>query len=614
MMALTTLSLKEWLFCMEDSPAAKRAVTLPHTWSVEPACEDYTGCGLYECTLPAGCCAPGQRAVLHFNGAYRDTQVWVNGREAGMHMHSGYTPFEVEITHFLFADAENTLRVRVDNRFSETALPCGTSFDWANDGGLYRPVSLYLTGPVRIGVTRLSARPFIPPYGTRQNGGSASFSFSTVLDASQPCTLRWSLRDGETVLCKGTEAGVSGTCRVEQTLSDIVYWHFDHPKLYTLRLSVLDAQSRLSDEKELSVGFREILSRGEKLYLNGEPVRLPGMEWMPGSDPDIGAAETPAQMEKMLRLLRDAHCVITRFHWQQDEWVYDWCDRNGLLVQEEIPFWGPYPDKPTDALWQTAKNQLQETIDAHGTHPSIFSWGVGNELRALDPDWIEYIRRAIALAHQLDPDRLSCYVSNTVWENPEKDATACGDVLLVNDYIGTWHVGYEQAEAWSRLTQAHPGRAIIPAEFGLCEPAFSGGDARREQIFLEKLACYRAIPAVAGTISFCLNDYRTHMGEDGEGRLRRRVHGSTDWRGNPKPSYATVRREYAPLIIERAPGRLILTCRNDLPSYTVQGWKVQVEGILYDLPTLLPGASHTIENPLFGAQSRVQLLPPNLEQ
>ena len=46
---------------------------------------------------------------------------------------------------------------------------------------------------------------------------------------------------------------------------------------------------------------------------------------------------------------------------------------------------------------------------------------------------------------------------------------------------------------------------------------------------------------------FSLNDYRTHMGEDGQGRFQKRVHGSTDLYGALKPSYAVVRDQNAGL-------------------------------------------------------------------
>lgn len=48
----------------------------------------------------------------------------------------------------------------------------------------------------------------------------------------------------------------------------------------------------------------------------------------------------------MLLCLKESNSILTRFHWQQDDWVYDWCDRHGMLVQEEVPFWGqPLPQQ-----------------------------------------------------------------------------------------------------------------------------------------------------------------------------------------------------------------------------------------------------------------------------
>ncbi len=51
------------------------------------------------------------------------------------------------------------------------------------------------------------------------------------------------------------------------------------------------------------------------------------------------------------------------------------------------------------------------------------------------------------------------------------------------------------------------------------------------------------------------------MGEEGEGRLCRRVHGSASLTGEPKPSYFTVRREHAPLTVTQTGRGLLLTCR-----------------------------------------------------
>ena len=122
---------------------------------------------------------------------------------------------------------------------------------------------------------------------------------------------------------------LSGTLHPDEAfapcvLRDISYWHFDRPMLYTLRLKAMEEGGRASDERDIVFGFRELKLRREKWLLNGEAVRLPGMEWMPGSDPDKGMAESKADLEHMLALVKESNSVLTRFHWLQDDWVYDW--------------------------------------------------------------------------------------------------------------------------------------------------------------------------------------------------------------------------------------------------------------------------------------------------
>lgn len=589
--------LPYWQFCPGETPdwSAARPVTLPHTWNICPDTETLCGVAWYRCTLP---CCPGPRRFVRFGAVYRDAEVFLNGRPVGSHTGSGYTPFEVELTDAWQEEGENILTLRVDNRFSQKALPYGRSFDWANDGGIIRPAELWSCGSHRLSGCRVSARPVIPALGQRLDSGAASFGVRVTVDGPEAgdLTLAWRVcpgADGKELppVGRGELPCTPGTVALpEQMWEQVAYWHFDAPHLYTLTLA-LYRDGVCLDEMQTVFGFRELRLNGPELCLNGESVRLCGTEWMPGSDPAFGMAEPRDQLEKMLGLLKGSNCVLTRFHWQQDDLVYDWCDRHGILVQEEVPFWGNDPAVAGPEQAEEAARQIAEMIDAHGNHPCIFAWGVGNELDAQQPGTVDYIRRAAALVRERDPQRLANYVTNTIYDDPARDGTACGDVLMINDYIGTWHGPRAPQAEWDRIVAAHPHRAMIPAEFGLCEPAFAGGDARREAIFLEKMAQYRTIPNIVGTIYFCLNDYRTHMGEDGDGRLRRRVHGSTDWFGVPKPSYETVRRECSPLVAEAVPEGLRLTCRDTLPRYTVQGYVLCRGDETIPVPTLRPGES-----------------------
>ncbi|MBQ9324873.1 MAG: hypothetical protein IJ246_03790 [Clostridia bacterium] len=594
-----TAYLSQWNFAVGEKAQCLekgKPVAVPHTWNTQDTLETYMGKGFYSCKINP-CPSGKERTFLHFHGAYRDTEVFVNGYPAGTHKGSGYTPFTMEITSQMNASAPSELMVSVDNRFSENALPYNKSFDWAHDGGLIRPVECRQTGRIAIMDTCVTAEPVILPTGKRQNEGNGIFGFCPIMDGAKGNdTLAWALYFGAegSLVPKGSTPLDSGTLKpgealVPHLLSGISFWHFDRPVLYTLQLAALCADGTLSDEKEIVFGFREMKIQGDGWFFNGERVRLPGMEWMPGSDPATGMAESREDMEAWLTRLKESNSILTRFHWQQDDWVYDWCDRHGMLVQEEIPFWGKQPEGDPEALWPVTCIHLTEMVHAHRHHPSIIAWGVGNELSGQKESVQRYVRRACAFVHSLDSTRPVSYVTNTAWQCPFQDATKDGDILCINDYIGTWHTGLDQEIAWETLLSAHPGRAFVPSEFGLCEPAFSGGDQARERIFLEKLASYRPKDAIAGTVYFCLNDYRTHMGEEGTGRFRQRVHGSMDMTGHKKPSYDTVKQTYSPLTARWTSDGLHISCRKDIPCYTVEGYTLVIGDTVRLLPTLCPG-------------------------
>mgnify|MGYP001198297234 CR=1 FL=1 len=285
-----------------------------------------------------------------------------------------------------------------------------------------------------------------------------------------------------------------------------------------------------------------------------------------------------------------------------------------MLVQEEVPFWGATPSAAGEQQWKIFKEQLQEMVSAHRNHPSVFAWGVGNELDGQAEETIQYIRDAVAYTHRMDPDRPANYVSNSIFKAPALDGTAHGDIMMVNDYIGTWHGDLDQYGKWDHIVAANPDKPVIPSEFGLCEPAFSGGDERREEIFLEKLKCYRSYPNIAGTIYFCLNDYRTQMGEDGEGKWKKRVHGSAGLKGEPKPSYYAVQREYAPVEVSVQEGEITLICRNTLPCYEIKGYRLRIGTQMFDIPDLKPGDRWCVPSKGIGEEERIEIFRPNGER
>ena len=591
-------------------------VMLPHTFNVDSESEEYRGVYWYEYTFTVPDEWMNKQVWFDFHGIYRDAQFWVNGKSVGSHNGAGFTSFKLDVTDFI-KSGTNKLIVRGTNEYSPQALPWDRQFDWADDGGIFRPVYLNVCEKNGIRAVRIHQNVMIEQtenFCVHQapvmieaevsmwgNTNKTSELCDSNKETADSFIWKYELYEGASenkgkVVCTGEAPFYS---KFSFVFNEAKLWHFDHPHLYTLcihQIRVADGQEM--DCVESTVGFRSLITHDGQFVLNGENVQLVGTEWMPGSDPRIGNAETKEDIARWLTILKGCNCIFTRVHWQQDDAFFDWCDRNGMLVQEEVPLWGQ-PKEPVTHEEVLAKAQIDEMLEAHFNHPSIIAWGVGNELDGQSAITAQYVKNMKSYILKQDHNRLMSYVSNTIWDTPQ-DATALGDIIMANDYIGTWHGNKDTREEITRFWDAHRETPMVISEFGLCEPAFAGGDPRREQIFLEKMKIYREL-GISGIIWFCLNDYRTQMGEEGEGRLRRRVHGSADLYGNPKPSYETVKRECAPLYIssikavntdERTSGvEIVIANKNALPCYETKGYHLagfDGAGCLISYTTLEP--------------------------
>lgn len=506
-----------------------KAVQIPHTWNVENGTEDFCGTAWYSTEFEIS--EPAFKTVLRFHAVYRDCTVYLNGKEVAKHFNSGYTPFDADITRNVKIGT-NLLAVKCSNAYSDDALPHGKDFDWANDGGIIRPVELieYSENDVAHSRIESTVTDFLAD-------GKGNAKIVCNLDFCAETHLPYSVCVKEKQSGKAVfkQENISGN-RIEFFLNGITLWDTEKPFLYTLE-TVCGNEIHTKN-----FGVRKIEVRKDKIYLNNRAIPLRGVEWMPGSTPEFGMAEPQGELQKNLEMLKDLNCNFTRFHWQQDDFVYDWCDEHGLMVQEEIPYWGS-PKNAGEKQLAVAKAQADAMLLYHFNHPSIVCWGVGNELGGRKKGTIAYVKAMVAYFKSKDSMRLVNYVSNTIgWKTPlqrwchSKDATVYGDICMWNEYLGTWY-GNVNFDKVFRLVQTESrGKPLVSTEFGLCEPHFKGGDERRIEIYKEKLEYYKKYN-FTGWVYFSLNDYRTHVGESGEGKLKQRIHGSVDLYGNKKLSY-----------------------------------------------------------------------------
>ncbi len=590
-------------------------IFVPHTWQTELGLEDYYGFAWYAKKVATKPSWQGKRIELEFDAVYRDAQVWVNGIKVGEHIGSGWTPFSFDLANVWRLNQTNVIVLRVDNRFSENAIPYKNSFDWAADGGIIRNVRLRITPPVYIKDIFVNAEP-------REDMGGAFWQADINLRHADEKS--WVARiyepGGRQLVIKKGQIEDSNDDQQTVELSGIIkkpkLWHFDYPHLYRFHFQIKDDQGVIH-QKETTFGIRKVEMKDGLIYLNSEPMRLMGVEWMPGSDPHQGMAEDHALMREVLTDMKRLNCILTRFHWQQDDFVFDFCDREGMLVQEEIPAWG---GRTIQGDLETIQaQQTKEMIHAHYNHPSIYAWGVCNEIGGQRPKAIEFIRHGVELARSLDPTRLLTYASNTLQSTPEKDASQFVDFIEWNDYYESWYGGSleDLSTNLQRIHEAYPNKSLIISEYGLCEcsPKNPSGDARRIEILKTHTDRYRESGVVAGAIFFDYNDYRTHIGDKGQGSFQQRVHGVVDLLRNRKPSWEALRREASPIrtLIVHEPEQVgdktyadveinTRSLVNDLPAYTLRGYQLiwtaynQLDQPIGTgktiLPELEPGSQH----------------------
>lgn len=605
-----------------------RTVTVPHTWQVEAPLVDYRGIAWYwrPFDLPARDAPVSWRECavrVEFEAVFHSATVWVNGHPAGEHPRKGYTSFILDITKLLQWGRTNTIAVRVDNAFNQHMVPRGRSSDWANDGGIFRPVQLLVTPQAFVervdvdavpdlgsGEGKLTITAYIRNTSAESWSGKASFR---IADEEESLTVLTG--SPSNILSIQTQAVEKLT--LQATLPKAKLWHFDHPHLYRLEFSIVG--ERDVHRFTTIFGVRKLEIRDGAFHLNGERVRLMGVERMAGSNPEFGMAEPTEWITHDHADMKHLNCVFTRVHWPQDKRVLDYCDRHGILMQTEVPTWGPetfdgMSAQPDADILENGLEQLREMIARDFNHPSVVVWGLCNEIGGQNPPAYQFAKRMLEEAKRLDPGRLCSYASNSLSSTPQHDVAGLMDFIEANEYYGTWVPG-TAADAARYLDEIHaafPGRPIVVSEYGYCActPDRPEGDEQRIEILRSHDIAIRSKDFVGGAIFFCYNDYRTHVGDRGAGSLQQRVHGVVDVYGAHKPSYELLRRESSPiesLTVEHQRNRfqVLIRVRHDLPMYTLRGYKLRglffgegnipVERQEVDLPDAAPGSETKLE-------------------
>ena len=124
-----------------------------------------------------------------------------------------------------------------------------------------------------------------------------------------------------------------------------------------------------------------------------------------------------------------------------------------------------------------------------------------------------------------------------------------------------------------------------------------------------------------GYIYFCLNDYRTQMGEEGYGKFQIRRHGITDASLNLKTSYYVLKQLASPIEITKVKqandneALVELKVKGDIPCYILRGYSIEYKSstnkiITIKLPDLYPKNTYSFTLRDINPQFKFQVIKP----
>jgi beta-galactosidase len=494
-----------WLFLRGDAAGAHeprfdtsawRKVDLPHDWSIEDLptqsatngaaaiwqdcnCPETVGpfsrmksegaaatgwvvggVGWYRKSFPMPSLPQGGRAILLFDGVYRNSELWVNGTEVGKHPY-GYTAFYFDITDALRAKGENVLAVKVSNT--------GQNSRWYSGSGIDRHVVLITTGRVSI-----------PVWGVHVQSSDVTDASATISIAVQLANHDGSAA-GATISCrliddhgkvaatlsadKHLDAKGMGEAVLVTKVSQPQLWSPKAPSLYKAEVEVT-CSGAVVDRSTTSFGVREIKVDAEHgLRINGESYKLKGACVHHDNGP-LGSAAIDRAEERRVELLKaNGYNAIRCSHNPPSSVFLDTCDRLGMMVIDEAFDMWEQPKNPDDYhldFKQWWKRDIDAMLLRDRNHPSVILWSIGNEIsERSDPDGVRIAKDLSSRVRELDKSRPITmavpFFFDATKPRPWSDTDAAYQFLDVCGYNYTKN-HYESDH------QLHPARVMMGTE------------------------------------------------------------------------------------------------------------------------------------------------------
>ncbi len=362
------------------------SLVVPGQWSSQGFQVDSAACAGYRKQFTLSKAWEGQCVRLRFDGVFSECEVFLNGFLAGRHL-GGLTPFELDVTPWVHP-GDNRVDVRVRSESQADLLGSLTQYAAHQLGGITRKVTIYSVPEVYISDLRV-VTDFDKEYEDADLRLFVSVTNSTK-ESRKGLSLHTSL-EGLPVSWQDSipvvSAGATWSGWISGRVSRPDKWTNETPRLYGLQVD-LRQNHRSLEQISRKIGFREVFVQGNRLLVNGVPVKLRGV-CRHEAHPLTGRVLTEAQQRQDIELYRAANCNFIRTsHYPPAEEFLDLCDELGMFVEVEAPIcwvghhanlhWQELNYRDT-AYYGYILQANMENIHFNRNHPSVLFWSMANE-------------------------------------------------------------------------------------------------------------------------------------------------------------------------------------------------------------------------------------------
>lgn len=447
----------DWMFIQNDvgleaTDVPWETVTIPHTWNAldgqngggvktDPASGYYRGACWYQKKFTMDFDATSHRSFIKFDAASMVATVYLNGSELGQHK-GAFTAFCYEITDFIKPGETNLLQVRVDNSFDLDIAPL--SGDFTMFGGIYRPVHLLVTDQTCITpLDYASSGIYLSPKEVSTE--TAEIHVLSKINSASAAQIQvvTTVRDAEGCEVSTVSTAIDLAAKKDKSVSQALIIDAPHlwngrldPYLYSVSVQLIK-NDQVIDAVTEALGVRTFHADPRAGFiLNGKKYPLRGVNKHQDKK-DKGWALSREDLKLDHDMIYEIGATGLRLaHYPHSSDFIELCDRSGIMVWSEIPLVNQITY--SEAFSANAKDQLVEMIRQRYNHPSIFAWGLWNELMHLkSPDPVALIEHLDKVANAEDPYRPTVAAANYAVSRADGLAEAT-DWLAWNTYPG-WY-------------------------------------------------------------------------------------------------------------------------------------------------------------------------------